>query len=127
MLRRNPAVRWFLVSLTAYALFLHALVMGAVAAPPASPEGGLIASLQELCSGRLHNSELPDGPPQALHSPPCALCGLGHAAVDVPSVFRFAPPANIVKTIALGIPTPAVFTEAFAAPSARPRAPPAFV
>jgi hypothetical protein len=127
MFVRNPAVRWLVVGLAAYALVLHALMMGVASAPRTSAENHLLAALQEICSGSGTAESAPGDPASSkIHASPCALCGLGHAAVDLPSVLRFVPPANIVETVALQPAPSASRPRLDFLAAARPRGPPAF-
>lgn len=127
MFVRNPAVRWLVVGLAAYALVLHALMMGVASAPRTSAENHLLAALQDICSGSGQTQNAPGDPASSkIHASPCALCGLGHAAVDLPSVLRFASPANVIETVALQPAPPATRPRLDFLTSARPRGPPAF-
>lgn len=110
--------RWVIVTVAAYAMVLHALVMGAAHA--------VSGSAPEICPG-FAGDAAPDAPSGLVHAAPCALCGLGHAAVDVPPIFALALPENIFETIERrGADDSAILPPKFPT-SARPRAPPAFV
>jgi hypothetical protein len=113
----RPALRRFLAALAAYLVVLHAIGMGAMAAPVA--EGPLLV----LCS--MDDPGTAPGAPDhglAQHAP-CALCGLGACAVATPpadaSPALYAPPpvARLVGTAQRAAPLNVV-------DSARARGPP---
>jgi hypothetical protein len=126
MFVRNSAHRWLVVTVAAYAMVLHALVMGVVSAPRATAgEGGLIGTLQELCSGGTM-SMTGDGEPQsAPRTMACSLCSVGHAAVDIPHVMHVALPVNIIETVTLTGAAESAQPRLDFLYSIRPRAPPA--
>jgi hypothetical protein len=111
--------RWVIVTVAAYAMVLHALAMGAASA------GTVTGSLQ-ICQGLIGgDQQLPDAP--SVHSAPCALCGLGHAAIDTPRAHALAPPVNIFETVALNGTETRIVTVLEFLSSSRPRAPPVFM
>ncbi len=93
--------KWFVVSASAYALFLHALIMSMAAAPLSASENSLTAALQVICSGQTtEQTDLPSHGQGRVHATPSALCGIGHTCLDVPKVFAVVTPATIIETIA---------------------------
>jgi hypothetical protein len=118
MFRGQNLKRWVIVTVAAYAMVLHALAMG-------TASGAMASEPLQICSGLMGvDQNLPDVP--SVHSAPCALCGLGHAAVAMPPPYELAQPVNIFETLAVnGADDEPVLRLEFLS-SARPRAPPAF-
>lgn len=124
---RHLIQRWFVVSLAAYAMVFHALLMGIASAPRSSAENSLAAALQQICSGMIDGEAQPSAPASSkVHSVPCALCGLGHATLDIPSPVRIPLPLNILETVAQAFVSQPVYARPDVHDQARPRAPPAF-
>ena len=122
--KRARLLRWPVVIFAAYALFLQSLAMGIASARAADGSGGFVL----LCSGTMTITPSTDGEaPQARGSGPCALCGLGHAAVDTPTRFALPLPLNIIETVAAVLRVELRIAPPPVSASARPRAPPAFV
>jgi hypothetical protein len=124
---RQSVARWCVVSLAAYAMVFHALLMGIASAPHTSAENALVAALQEICTGMVGGEAQPSEPASSkVHSAPCALCGLGHAVLDAPQPMRVPLPLNILETVAQAPDSQPVYAWLDLFDHARPRAPPAF-
>jgi hypothetical protein len=115
----NLSMRWMVVSLAAYALVLHALAMSSMA---------FATGDDSICRGTIAIAD--GGPwtpaPDKPHSPPCALCGLGHGMVALPSAAIVPAPVNIIETVARQMPGERLPAIRLAERPAQPRAPPAF-
>ncbi|MEJ0011910.1 MAG: hypothetical protein WDM94_04620 [Bauldia sp.] len=111
-------LRRFVAVLAAYLVLLHALGMGAMAAPAGAQAGPLLV----VCTIDAHASSpaSPDHAP-AEHTP-CALCGLGACAAAPPS------DASLPAPVAIAIAPPAAATVSVlptrVVESAAPRGPP---